>query len=200
MNLEMLKLILLSIVGYLIGSLSSSVIVTKLVTGRDIRNIELKNAGAYNVFRNIGKGWGCVVAVLDGLKGLFLICIGFLLKMQIPHIIIAASFVVIGHCFPVFYHFYGGRGGAPIIGILVPFLPIELVIWFVPAIILGLLIKRLGYFPVFWLAFVLITMLLFNWSHRSQDTVLALLYVMILTGVLNTIIILSRRDSRIVKE
>jgi len=200
MNLEMLKLILLSIVGYLIGSLSSSVIVTKLVTGRDIRNIELKNAGAYNVFRNIGKGWGCVVAVLDGLKGLFLICIGFLLKMQIPHIIIAASFVVIGHCFPVFYHFYGGRGGAPIIGILVPFLPIELVIWFVPAIILGLLIKRLGYFPVFWLTFVLITMLLFNWSHRSQDTVLALLYVMILTGVLNTIIILSRRDSRIVKE
>jgi len=200
MNLEMLKLILLSIVGYLIGSLSSSVIVTKLVTGRDIRNIELKNAGAYNVFRNIGKGWGCVVAVLDGLKGLFLICIGFLLKMQIPHIIFAASFVVIGHCFPVFYHFYGGRGGAPIIGILVPFLPIELVIWFVPAIILGLLIKRLGYFPVFWLTFVLITMLLFNWSHRSQDTVLALLYVMILTGVLNTIIILSRRDSRIVKE
>lgn len=78
MNLEILKLILLSIAGYLIGSLSFSVIITKLVTGKDIRNIDFKNAGAYNVFRNIGKGWGCVVAVLDGLKGLFLICIGFL--------------------------------------------------------------------------------------------------------------------------
>ncbi len=200
MNLEILKLILLSIAGYLIGSLSFSVIITKLVTGKDIRNIDFKNAGAYNVFRNIGKGWGCVVAVLDGLKGLFLIFIGFLLKMQIPHIIIAASFVVIGHCFPVFYHFYGGRGGAPIIGILVPFLPLELVIWLIPAIILGLLIKRLGYFPVFWLFFVLMTMLLFNWSHQSQDTVHALLYVILLTGVLNTIIILSHRDSRIVKE
>ncbi len=200
MNLEILKLILLSIAGYLIGSLSFSVIITKLVTGKDIRNIDFKNAGAYNVFRNIGKGWGCVVAVLDGLKGLFLICIGFLLKMQIPHIIIAASFVIIGHCFPVFYHFFGGRGGAPIIGILVPFLPLELVIWLIPAIILGLLIKRLGYFPVFWLFFVLMTMLLFNWSHLSQDIVYALLYVMILTGVLNTIIILSHRDSRVVKE
>ncbi|MDP8226248.1 MAG: glycerol-3-phosphate acyltransferase [Candidatus Celaenobacter polaris] len=200
MNLEILKLILLSIAGYLIGSLSFSVIITKLVTGKDIRNIDFKNAGAYNVFRNIGKGWGCVVAVLDGLKGLFLICIGFLLKMQIPHIIIAASFVIIGHCFPVFYHFFGGRGGAPIIGILVPFLPLELVIWLIPAIILGLLIKRLGYFPVFWLFFVLMTMLLFNWSHQSQDTVHALLYVILLTGVLNTIIILSHRDSRIVKE
>ncbi len=200
MNLEILKLILLSIAGYLIGSLSFSVIITKLVTGKDIRNIDFKNAGAYNVFRNIGKGWGCVVAVLDGLKGLFLICIGFLLKMQIPHIIIAASFVIIGHCFPVFYHFFGGRGGAPIIGILVPFLPLELVIWLIPAIILGLLIKRLGYFPVFWLFFVLTTMLIFNWSHLSQDIVYALLYVMILTGVLNTIIILSHRDSRVVKE
>ncbi|MBC8383662.1 MAG: glycerol-3-phosphate acyltransferase [Candidatus Cloacimonetes bacterium] len=200
MNSDILKLILLSIVGYLIGSLSSSVIITKLVSGRDIRNIEIKNAGAYNVFRNIGKGWGCVVAALDGLKGLFLICIGFLLKMQIPHIIIAASFVVIGHCFPIFYHFYGGRGGATTIGVLVPFLPIELVIWLVPAIILGLLIKRPGYFPVFWMFFVLMTMLLFNWSHRSQDTVHALLYVMILTGVLNTVIILSHRDSRVVKE
>ncbi len=200
MNLEILKLILLSIAGYLIGSLSCSVIVTKLVSGRDIRNIEIKNAGAYNVFRNIGKGWGCFVAVLDGLKGLFLICIGFLLKMQISHIIIAASFVIIGHCFPVFYHFYGGRGGATTIGVLVPFLPIELVIWLVPAIILGLLIKRPGYFPVFWLFFVLMTMLLFNWSHRSQDTVNALLYVMLLTGVLNTVIILSHRDSRVVKE
>ncbi|TSA27410.1 glycerol-3-phosphate acyltransferase [bacterium] len=200
MNLEILKLILLSIAGYLIGSLSFSVIITKLVTGKDIRNIDFKNAGAYNVFRNIGKGWGCVVAVLDGLKGLFLICIGFLLKMQIPHIIIAASFVIIGHCFPVFYHFFGGRGGAPIIGILVPFLPLELVIWLIPAIILGLLIKRLGYFPVFWLFFVLMTMLIFNWSHLSQDIVYALLYVMILTGVLNTIIILSHRDSRVVKE
>ena len=200
MNLEILKLVLLSIAGYLIGSLSFSVIVAKLVTGKDIRNIEIKNAGAYNVFRNIGKGWGSFVAVLDGLKGLFLICIGFLLKMQIPHVIIAASFVIIGHCFPVFYHFYGGRGGATTIGVLVPFLPIELVIWLVPAIILGLLIKRPGYFPVFWLLFVLMTMLLFNWSYLSQDTVHALLYVMLLTGVLNTVIVLSHRDSRIVKE
>ncbi len=200
MNLEILKLVLLSIAGYLIGSLSFSVIVAKLVTGKDIRNIEIKNAGAYNVFRNIGKGWGSFVAVLDGLKGLFLICIGFLLKMQIPHVIIAASFVIIGHCFPVFYHFYGGRGGATTIGVLVPFLPIELVIWLVPAIILGLLIKRPGYFPVFWLLFVLMTMLLFNWSYLSQDTVHALLYVMLLTGVLNTVIVLSHRDSRVVKE
>lgn len=200
MNFEILKLIILSVAGYLIGSLSFSVIITKLVTGRDIRNIDFKNAGAYNVFKNIGKGWGCVVAVLDGLKGLFLICIGFLLNMQTPHIIIAASFVIIGHCFPVYNHFYGGRGGAPIIGVLVPFLPLELVVWFVPAIIIGLLIKRLGFFPVFWLFFVLMTMLIFNWSHLSQDTVHALLYVMLLTGVLNTIIILSRRDARVVKE
>jgi len=200
MNFEILKLIILSVAGYLIGSLSFSVIITKLVTGRDIRNIDFKNAGAYNVFKNIGKGWGCVVAVLDGLKGLFLICIGFLLKMQAPYIIIAASFVIIGHCFPVYNHFYGGRGGAPIIGVLVTFLPLELVVWFVPAILIGLLIKRLGFFPVFWLFFVLMTMLIFNWSHLSQDTVHALLYVMLLTGVLNTIIILSRRDARVVKE
>lgn len=200
MDFEILKLIFLSIAGYLIGSLSFSVIISKVVAGRDIRNIDFKNAGAYNVFKNIGSGWGCVVAVLDGLKGFFLICIGFLLKMDVPHIIIAASFVIIGHCFPVYYHFYGGRGGAPIIGILLPFLPLELAIWFIPAILLGLLIKRLGYFPVFWLFFVLMTMLIFNWSNQLPGTVHALLYVMLLTGVLNTIIILSRRDARIVEE
>jgi len=200
MNSEILKLIILSVAGYLIGSLSFSVTITKFVTGRDIRNIDFKNAGAYNVFKNVGKGWGCIVAVLDGLKGLFLICIGFLLKMQTPHIIIAASFVIIGHCFPLYNHFYGGRGGAPIIGILVPFLSPELAIWFVPAIFIGLLIKRLGFFPVFWLFLVMITMLLFNWSHLNQDIVHALLYVMLLTVVLNTIIILSKRDSKVVRE
>lgn len=200
MNLEIFKLIFLSVAGYLIGSVSFSVIITKLVAGRDIRNIDLKNAGAYNVFKNIGSGWGCIVGVLDGLKGFFLICIGFLLKMEIPHIIIAASFVIVGHCFPVYYHFYGGRGASAVIGILVPFIPIELAIWLIPSIIIALFIKRLGFFPVFWLFLVLMTMLLFNWSNQAQDTVGALLYVMLLTGVLNTIIILSRRDARIVKE
>lgn len=200
MSIELIKVILLSLIGYLYGSLSFSFIITKLLTGKDIRNIDFKNAGAYNVYKNIGKGWGALVAVLDGLKGYVIVIIGFLLNMNPSHVIIAASFVIIGHCFPVYYNFYGGRGGAPIIGVLIPFIPLQLLIGLIPAVIISLIIRKFGTFPAFWLLFVLIQVLVLNLDDLASDTLHALLYVMLLTGVLNTIIIMTNRDARVVKE
>ncbi|HEX37824.1 MAG TPA: glycerol-3-phosphate acyltransferase [Candidatus Cloacimonetes bacterium] len=200
MSTELIKVFFLSIVGYLYGSLSFSLIVTKILTGKDIRNIDFKNAGAYNVYKNIGKGWGSLVAVLDGLKGYVIVIIGFLINMNPSHVIIAASFVIIGHCFPVFYNFYGGRGGAPIIGVLLPFIPLQLLIGLIPAVIISLIIRKFGTFPAFWLLFVFIEILLLNIDNLSSKTINALLYVMLLTGVLNTIIIMTNRDTRVVKE
>jgi len=200
MSIELIKVIFLSIVGYLYGSLSFSLILTKILTGKDIRNIDFKNAGAYNVYKNIGKGWGSLVAVMDGLKGYVIVIIGFLLNMNPSHVIIAASFVIIGHCFPVYYNFYGGRGGAPIIGILLPFIPLQLLLGLIPAVIISLIIRKFGTFPAFWLLFVLIEILLLNIDDLSSKTINALLYVMLLTGVMNTIIIMTNRDARVVKE
>ncbi len=200
MSPELIKVILLCVVGYLYGSLSFSLILTKILTGKDIRNIDFKNAGAYNVYKNIGKGWGTLVAVLDGLKGYVIVIIGFLINMEPSHVIIAASFVIIGHCFPVYYSFYGGRGGAPIIGVLIPFIPLQLLIGLIPAVIISLIIKKFGTFPAFWLLFVLIQVLVLNLDDLASDTLHAILYVMLLTGVLNTIIIMTNRDARVVEE
>ena len=58
------------IIGYISGSINYAILITKAVRGRDIRQLGNKNPGTSNVLRTVGKFWGIVVGVLDGLKGL----------------------------------------------------------------------------------------------------------------------------------
>jgi glycerol-3-phosphate acyltransferase PlsY len=64
----MIQTVLAVIAAYLFGSLNFAIIITRLVRGEDIRTLGNKNPGASNTGRTVGRGWGMLVLVLDGLK------------------------------------------------------------------------------------------------------------------------------------
>ena len=115
--------ILLFFACYLFGCIPSALIVCKVVKGIDIREHGSKNMGATNVFRVLGKGWAMFVLLLDGLKGFFAVFIARFIEIEyaqnddylLP--IICGSFAVLGHVYPVFSKFKGGKGVATALGV-----------------------------------------------------------------------------------
>ena len=105
----MAKLFLCLIFGYLIGSLNFAIIYSKL-RHDDIRNHGSGNAGATNVLRTYGKLSALIVFLLDILKGVFAVLIVRAVFNNEMHECIAALGAVLGHNFPVYYKFKGGKG------------------------------------------------------------------------------------------
>lgn len=104
------KYLVLCFIGYCIGSLNSSILVSKLYK-KDVRNEGSKNAGLTNTLRVLGKKAAIMVLVMDVLKGVIVTGIGYLMIQDSDHgAIIGGLFTVIGHIFPVFFGFKGGKG------------------------------------------------------------------------------------------
>lgn len=110
------KIILYTFLGYLVGSIPWALVIGKLFYNTDIRNYGSGNLGATNAGRVLGKKNFYIVSVLDASKSLL---VYFLLLSQGYHTaLFAAAAVVIGHCFPIFSHFKGGKGVATCAGLL----------------------------------------------------------------------------------
>lgn len=122
------------ILGYLSGSVSYAILVTRVVAGVDIRTVGNRNPGTANVSRNVGKGWAAIVFFLDVFKGLGPV----LLAAQVfdpasaaaKHAVLAVvgTAAILGHKMPVFFRFKGGGAIATSIGVLGYFVPVELLI------------------------------------------------------------------------
>ena len=111
------------ILAYLIGSFPSAFIVARLSKGVDIRKVGSRNMGAMNTFYKVGFWWGMLVLLLDAGKGALAVAVGWQLT-HIGYLQLAAGFVaVLGHSFPVFLGFKGGKGGATCIGVLIYIMP-----------------------------------------------------------------------------
>jgi glycerol-3-phosphate acyltransferase PlsY len=101
--------ILVLLISYGLGSLSFSYIITKKLTGNDIRTMGSGNAGFTNAMRVLPKKWGILVFILDMVKGLVAVLLGRLLLDE-PGAAMAMIFVVIGHMYPFWMQFRGGKG------------------------------------------------------------------------------------------
>lgn len=116
--------LIVGIVAYLIGSVSFSVIFSKKIAGFDVREKGSGNAGATNVLRSVGKKAAICTLLCDTLKGvvaiLFAILVGAIAKNSDKALLvqIAGILVVVGHTFPVFFGFKGGKGVATSLGVL----------------------------------------------------------------------------------
>jgi acyl phosphate:glycerol-3-phosphate acyltransferase len=109
--------ILLILLSYCLGSISFSYLLTKLIKNEDIRNHGSGNAGATNTLRVLGKGPAIAVLLLDSLKGIISVLVPLWLGFS-PNIAILCGFAaVIGHNYPVFFGFKGGKGVATTIGV-----------------------------------------------------------------------------------
>lgn len=103
-------------IGYLMGSVSSAVIVCRLCNLPDPRTEGSKNPGATNVMRLAGKSYGLIVMLADVLKGLLPVLFAQLLGASAVTVGFTAFAAVIGHMFPVFFEYKGGKGVATAIG------------------------------------------------------------------------------------
>lgn len=114
---------LLIILAYVIGSIPSGLIVGKLAKGIDIREHGSGNLGATNAFRTLGVKAGSVVVAADILKGTLAAALPYLLHIPI-HPLLAGVAAVIGHVFPVFAKFKGGKAVATSGGVLLFYAPL----------------------------------------------------------------------------
>ena len=192
--MEIYKTIILAIAAYFIGSISFSYIFAKKMTGKDIRNLKVKNAGAFNVFLTVGPMVGIIVGLLDACKTLLIILVAQAWGLDVVHTIVAASFGIVGHCFPIYYGFRGGKGAGTVVGILIYFIPIEFLICLITATIIAFLIHRPGITPVF---FILFSPLAAYISNKEMVLVNSIIYLVLLTTVLNAIIFFIKRDRKV---
>lgn len=124
----MIYIFICSVIGYLIGSINTAIIISKSFYGKDIRTLESRNPGATNMMRAFGKRAGLLVFAFDFSKGILSVIIAdiFFLFLDAPFecVLFAGFFAVFGHIFPVFFGFRGGKGVATLAGSAFALMPI----------------------------------------------------------------------------
>jgi acyl phosphate:glycerol-3-phosphate acyltransferase len=125
----MLKILAPIIIGYLLGSVPFGLL-AGLIKGVDIRKVGSGNIGATNSVRALGKTWGAVVFILDLVKGAIPVWIAaYMIASPTPiftreaFMILAGLAAVIGHMFPIYIGFKGGKGAATGLGVLLGITP-----------------------------------------------------------------------------
>jgi glycerol-3-phosphate acyltransferase PlsY len=153
--MEVLTAALAALIGYLFGAFSFARFITaRLTRGQTLQPITLDvpdSAGRFT-FRSIsattvrvrfGPKYGCLTSVLDMLKLALPVAVLHIAWPDVPYHLIAATFGVIGHNWPIYYRFQGGRGQSPLMGALVVIDPIGLVVTTAIGLPIGqLIIKR----------------------------------------------------------
>ena len=111
------------IIAYLIGSINPAILITRIVTGKDIRTMGSGNAGFTNVLRSVGKGPAIATIACDYIKGILAVAIGWWIfsALTVTNDVspveyvkygryLAGVCVIIGHAFPIYFGFKGGKG------------------------------------------------------------------------------------------
>lgn len=121
----MVECAVMAIIAYLIGSINFSVILSKKMAGFDVREKGSGNAGTTNMLRSVGKKAAAITLVLDILKGVLAILIAMAIGRIFENsngallVQVAGVAVILGHTFPIFFKFKGGKGVATSLGVLI---------------------------------------------------------------------------------
>ena len=116
--------IIIAIMAYAIGSINFSVIISKKMAGFDVREKGSGNAGTTNMLRSVGKRAALLTLICDTLKGVIAVLLALIIGKMFKNVDrallvqIAGILVVVGHTFPIFFEFKGGKGVATSLGVL----------------------------------------------------------------------------------
>lgn len=178
-------LILSAAIAYLLGSISFSYLISKSFKHEDIRSKGSGNAGTANMLRNYGWKLGLATLAGDLLKGVLAALIGLWLAGR-PGMFLGAVFAVIGHNYPVFLKFRGGKGIATGLGALLVVQPLASMIIFAVGVVLVLITRIMSVGSLFgliasavvgcfisggdwmWNVTVIIIAVLGLWAHRGN--------------------------------
>ena len=114
----MITPVLLIVIGYFLGSLSSAIIYARLTRQIDPRKQGSGNPGATNILRTQGKKAAAIVLVGDILKGVIPVAVGHFLGLPAFWLGLVALAAIVGHLFPIFFGFKGGKGVATTLGVV----------------------------------------------------------------------------------
>jgi glycerol-3-phosphate acyltransferase PlsY len=139
------------VAAYLLGSITFTQIVARLVNGVDLRTVGSKNVGGRNLTRQVGVFWGLVGGALDVAKGAAALLLARALLPPDASQIWPAIAVVAGHNWPVWLKFRGGKGLATALGVMLVIAPLETLLAFLVALLLlwltqNILLTALGAF------------------------------------------------------
>jgi acyl phosphate:glycerol-3-phosphate acyltransferase len=212
-----MKELLLIIVAYLIGSIPTALLISKKFFGVDIRDYGSGNMGATNTFRVLGSRYGTVVMILDILKGAFAVGLYNFLpyyfgtenELQRTNFMIGLGLsAVVGHIFPIWANFKGGKGVATLFGMILAIQPVVAVSC-VGVFLLVLYVTRYVSLSSILASVFLPVCVLWIWNehevlYRVFALIVALLVIFthqknigrILRGVESRVPILKHRDRR----
>jgi acyl phosphate:glycerol-3-phosphate acyltransferase len=148
------------ILAYLLGSIPTAYIAGRLTRGEDIRKLGGGNMGAANAARELGLKVGIIVLVVDIAKGAGAVLIAKALGVPQIWVFLAGFAAVVGHCWPVWLKFWGGKGAATSIGVFLALAPLPflcaapiaiLVIYFTSNVVLGMAVGFLFSPLFFWI-------------------------------------------------
>ena len=114
-----MQIILFIVIAYLIGSISPALLVGKIFYKTDIRTMGSGNLGTTNTFRCLGKKAGVIVFVLDISKGIIATMLPSLVLGRVEYLSIFGAFAMIGHVYPIFANFKGGKAVATGSGVFI---------------------------------------------------------------------------------
>lgn len=178
--------LIFALIGYLIGSISNAIIVSKFIHKEDVRTKGSGNAGATNMMRNYGKKWALAVFLLDILKVVIPILIAWSFKkysgiewLSGALIQAAGLAAIIGHIWPIYFKFKGGKGAASSVGfilsmqwmlVIIGIISFIIIVWKTRKVSVG---SMLGIFIIiiFQISFAFIPHLSDEWSIPLMNSV-----------------------------
>lgn len=210
-----MKELLLISCAYLIGSIPSALIISKAYFGIDIRDYGSGNMGATNTFRTLGSKYGAIVMAMDILKGVIASSLYELLPYYADNEVARTNLIiglgmaaVLGHLFPIFARFKGGKGVATLFGMVLALQPVVALVC-VGVFLLVLFLTRYVSLSSILAAVMLPISVLWIWneheaSYRIFTLLVAGLVIMthqknigrLLRGVESRMPILKHRDRR----
>ena len=132
-------MILALLVGYLLGSIPFGLLLTRAAGRGDIRHIGSGNIGATNVLRTGAKGLAAATLILDALKGAAAVLIAQ--RIWPDGVQYAAAGAMIGHLYPVWLKFQGGKGVATLFGVIAPLMPLGAAVYALVWVALLLIVR-----------------------------------------------------------
>jgi glycerol-3-phosphate acyltransferase PlsY len=157
------------LIGYILGAVPTSYIAGRMMAGKDIRRMGDENAGAANVYRELGPKLGVLVGVIDMAKGALAIIIAQSGHLSQNAVLLTGAAAVIGHNWPVFLGFRGGRGVSTAIGILFVLVTLPMLIMTLPTLLI--LIWKRNVTPS--MAFLFIVLPLLGWWLKVPPVLIA---------------------------
>jgi len=125
-----LQALLVMLLGYLLGSIPTAVLVSRVVTGRDVRELGDGNMGSKNTFQSLGWQAGVFVFLADVTKGGLAVWIAQFAGLSEGQILLTGGCAIVGHGFPIFAGFRGGQGMATIVGVFGMLFPVPTLVGF----------------------------------------------------------------------